>query len=237
MAKKFILDQEDRGITGGDPRGLGSIDLQTIRTSASQVAGGTGSAILGGACNTASHAYSFVIGCGLASNADNTVFVNSLSATSSILMPGLAAGLAVCAGTGGSLQSYVDNAGLYEVSSGSDSTARRGVGNAAMGAFSAALAGQGNCAAGDYSFVVGGGSNRILLGDGGSRYNSISGGCGNVITGRSDCGGSLIGGGYGNTIDARFGLDVISGGFRNCISYNNNGFFNFIGSGCCNRIT
>ena len=55
MTKKFILDQEDATVAGGNRRGIGSVDLQTSRTAADQVAGTHYSAIIGGENNTVAY--------------------------------------------------------------------------------------------------------------------------------------------------------------------------------------
>jgi hypothetical protein len=64
MSTKFVLDLEDGTSSGGNSRGVGSVDLQVSRSSASQVASGSYSAIVGGSDNTASSPYSVVGGIG-----------------------------------------------------------------------------------------------------------------------------------------------------------------------------
>jgi hypothetical protein len=55
MANKFILNQEDGTVEGGNIRGTGSVDLQTSRTAADQVAGTDYSAVIGGENNTVAY--------------------------------------------------------------------------------------------------------------------------------------------------------------------------------------
>jgi hypothetical protein len=64
MSTKFVLDLEDGTSSGGNSRGVGSVDLQVSRSSASQVASGDYSVIVGGSDNTASSTYSVVGGIG-----------------------------------------------------------------------------------------------------------------------------------------------------------------------------
>lgn len=69
MGTKFILGQEDGTIAGGDPRGANAVDLQTSRTSATQVSSGEFSSILGGLNNRNLAPVSFIGG-------GNTNFIN-----------------------------------------------------------------------------------------------------------------------------------------------------------------
>jgi hypothetical protein len=62
MGNKFILGQEDGTVAGGNTRGEGAVDLQTIRNNANQVAGGLLSFIGGGEQNRASQPYNLVVG-------------------------------------------------------------------------------------------------------------------------------------------------------------------------------
>ena len=57
----FSLQIPDNTIIGGNPRGLGAVDLQTQRTAATQVASGAGSFVMG-VNSTASGAQSFAMG-------------------------------------------------------------------------------------------------------------------------------------------------------------------------------
>jgi len=58
----FSLQIGDGSVKNGNPRGSSSIDLQLLRTAATQVASGTASMIVGGANNTANGLYAAVMG-------------------------------------------------------------------------------------------------------------------------------------------------------------------------------
>ena len=67
----YDIQATNEGATAGNARGENSVDLQTERTAATQVASGTHSVLIGGKGNTASGNYSSVIG-SLFSTADST---------------------------------------------------------------------------------------------------------------------------------------------------------------------
>lgn len=69
--RQVVADVPDSTSFGGGTRGIHSVDLQTNRNFAAQIASGTGSSVLGGASNTASGAYAGVGGSG------NTVTQNN----------------------------------------------------------------------------------------------------------------------------------------------------------------
>ncbi len=78
----FGLALPDATVSGGNARGANSIDLQTIRSAATQVASGSNSVILGNGC-TAAGARSMAFGTNsTAINAGSTVFSDSTSAMS-----------------------------------------------------------------------------------------------------------------------------------------------------------
>ena len=60
--RALTADVPDSTATGGNARGTNSVDLQTVRAAATQVASGARSAIVGGQNNTASGSQSFVVG-------------------------------------------------------------------------------------------------------------------------------------------------------------------------------
>lgn len=74
MSIKFVLDLEDGTSSGGNSRGVGSVDLQVSRSSASQVASGNYSVIVGGSDNTASSPHSVVGGIGCAAGQYGAAF-------------------------------------------------------------------------------------------------------------------------------------------------------------------
>lgn len=61
-AGAMLAQTPDNAVTGGNKRGAGAVDTQTLRTLASQVASGEGAAILGSQSSTASGANSLVVG-------------------------------------------------------------------------------------------------------------------------------------------------------------------------------
>jgi hypothetical protein len=144
----FLLEVPDSTTTGGNKRGIESVDLQINRTSADQVASGGLSSIVGGRQNTASGSQSTVVGGrgntssgtyslagGRASNATSTGSVaigDAVDATSS---------QAVALGYG------TDATGSYSFAVGSSGTA--------SGYTSVALGNTHTCS-GDYSFAAGG---------------------------------------------------------------------------------
>ena len=58
----YDIKAANEGATTGNARGNYSVDLQTFRNAATQVASGTGSVLIGGSTNTASATYSMVLG-------------------------------------------------------------------------------------------------------------------------------------------------------------------------------
>jgi hypothetical protein len=74
MGNKFILGQEDGTVAGGNARGINSVDLQTSRSAATQVASSPNSVIIGGANNTTTGATGFNVVVG---GSDNTAGNNS----------------------------------------------------------------------------------------------------------------------------------------------------------------
>ncbi len=80
----IIAQVPDGTVAGGDARAGGAIDLQTIRTAASQVASGGRSTIVGGSGNTASGAFCVAGGNGNAVSGGTSVafgFANQISGT------------------------------------------------------------------------------------------------------------------------------------------------------------
>lgn len=57
-----VSQSTDSTIAGGNARGINAVDLQMVRTAATQVASGGGSVIVGGGSNTASATYATVLG-------------------------------------------------------------------------------------------------------------------------------------------------------------------------------
>ena len=72
----FALQVPDNTVTGGNPRGLGAVDLQMIRTAATQVASGAQSFVAGSG-NTASGAQAVAIGNGNTASGSETFAAGS----------------------------------------------------------------------------------------------------------------------------------------------------------------
>lgn len=149
----FSLQIPDNTIIGGNPRGLGAVDLQTQRTAATQVASGLGSFVMGlgstasgtrsfamGEFCTASGAQSVAMGSGLASgNYSLAVAASTASATYAVAM--------------GASTASVDYSAAMGVSIASN-TAATAMGNStASGTYSSAMGG--STASGSYSFACG----------------------------------------------------------------------------------
>jgi len=78
----FSLQVPDNTVIGGNPRGLGAVDLQTQRTAATQVASGTGS-FVAGVNSTASGNNSIVLGSTSTASGDGGVAIGTNSSASS----------------------------------------------------------------------------------------------------------------------------------------------------------
>jgi len=86
----FSLQVPDGASSGGNARGASAVDLQTLRTSASQVASGTGSVIAGGRNNTVTTDYGFASGSG--STVSGSGAAGAIG-TSNVVSGGLGAGV------------------------------------------------------------------------------------------------------------------------------------------------
>lgn len=81
----ILLNIPDGAAAGGDVRGSYSIDLQSLRSSASNVASGSYSNIFGGSNNTVSGSYSVAIGIGNTISSNSSLVVgNGISVSSAI---------------------------------------------------------------------------------------------------------------------------------------------------------
>ena len=129
----------DGTAAGGDKRGQYATDLQKSRSSASNVASGSYSTILGGANNTASSSYSFVGG-----GQSNTAQTNTHAT--------------VCGGSGNTASgaySFIGG-GISHTASGSQSVVLGGSGNSASGSFSTVLGGLSNASSANGAVIAGG---------------------------------------------------------------------------------
>jgi hypothetical protein len=180
---------------GGNTRGLHAVDLQSSRSSATQVASGNYSVITGGIDNTAS-GWGSVVGGGSSNTASGIAsfvgggYVNTASAQYSV----------VGGGTGNTASGYTSVVG-------------GGSGNTASEYYSVVGGGQANTASG-YTSVVGGGYVNTASGV----YSVVGGGFANVASG----GSSFVGGGAYNTASGAY--SAIPGGFNLTVGDRSFGF-------------
>jgi hypothetical protein len=178
---------------GGNAKGVGSVDLQTVRTADTQVASGAGAQILGGERNTANGPGASIVGGvdGIASG-NRAVICGGQTNTAS------GSGSIICGG-------------VSNISSGSRSVICGGDGNTASNDYDIVVGGQNQAANGRLNFI-GGGYTNIISYTALAGYNVISGGRENSID--SHC--SVISGGYKNTIPVNTGdYNTIIGGYSN----------------------
>ena len=213
----LLAQQPDGTTTGGNNRGNRSVDFQTYRTDATQVANGAYSFIGSGASNTANADYSFVGGgSGNLANAGYSVVSGGSGNTAN-------AGYSFVGGGSGNLA----NAGYSLVAGGE--------GNTANSAYTSAVGGYHNTAIGQYSSIVGGlnntaiGESSIVIGGSNNNCSGIS----SVIVGgmNNNCSGafSFVGGGSNNYLNNDYSF--IGSGSHN-LTYMQ---YSFIGSGYNNE--
>lgn len=142
----------DEGVFGGNKRGTSSVDLQLIRSAATQVASGAASTLVGGQNNTASGATSAVLG----GNA------NVASGESSVIGGG--------SDNEASAQYAVTVGGLQNTASGTQSFCGGGADNEASGLYAVVVGGGTGTASGDASVVLGG------IGGFANAYGQLTGG-------------------------------------------------------------
>ena len=177
----IMAQQPDSTAAGGNQRGINAVDLQTIRGSNTQVAGGEQAVITGGYSNKASGMRSFIGG----------GFLNTASNQYSVVAGGDANNSTNDWSTVGGGQ-FNNASGLYSVVSG-------GKYNSASSYYSVASGGFYNTASNWYSIVVGGEDNQAT----GSR-SFVGGGYANSADGHF----SFVGGGFGNTAQS-YGESVL----------------------------
>lgn len=144
---------------GGNKRGQYAIDFQTLRSSASQVASGNYSLLIGGRRNTASGLYSAVVG----------GEVNTATATSSAVVGG---SINSATGAGGAAIGGASNN-----AAGSNSAVVGGSSTITYGLYATAVGTNLSSASGDFAVVIGGNTNSS---DG--FVSVVIGGTGNVTT-------------------------------------------------------
>jgi hypothetical protein len=200
----------DGTATGGNARGTYAVDLQMVRSLATQVASGASSAILSGQGNriSSTRTNSFcVIGGGqsnlisqlygatIAGGDTNTIGDNdgwqcTIGGGASNTITGRLAATIVGGNNNTASNNFVTMGGRANLGSGDTSTCIGGQGNTTSGAFSSILGGASNTASGSHSFV------------GGGQTNTASGLWSRVGGGKSNTAGgyyNVIGGGFTNS--------------------------------------
>jgi len=197
----YDIQPTSEGATAGNARGEGSVDLQTHRSAATQVASG-GCSVIGGGCrNTASSGFSTISGgrVNTASGSDSTIgggYGNTASGYTSSVLGGR---------NGCASNTYSTVSGGYRNwALGSYSIVVAGNGNTANNTHSIVVGGNGNTASGACSFVAGGATNCAC-----ATSSTVGGGVSNTASG----GTSTISGGYGNTASGAY--STVSGGYCN----------------------
>ena len=187
--------------TGGNARGAYSVDFQSIRGTAAQVASGTQSVLAGGRANMVSGLCSVVSG-GFtnAAGGQYTVVAGGAYNTASATYSGI-------------------SAGYYSSATGDYSFVGGGSGNQAAGRSATIAGGESNVVNNNFGAIAGGGNNRTYGG-----YAFIGGGYDNVAEGdNSFLGGgdsnassgnwSSLGGGQSNKAEG--GYSTVAGGYHN----------------------
>jgi len=206
----------DEGTITGNARGENTVDLQTTRIYATEVASATGSAITGGRNNTSSGVDSFVGGgiSNVASGDKSTIaggYDNEASGEESFVGGGdnnRARG--TDSTVGGGYSNYVTtSANFSTIAGGSTNT---------VGQLYSTVGGgrSNNCSGGSYGTIAGGQSNTA------SAYQATVGG-GNDNNAQSQYG--TVGGGAGNYVQAGYG--TIAGGLSNFVQ----GTYGAVGGG------
>lgn len=209
-------DSRVTGVIEGDARGSHAVDLQSHRTTASNVASNSYSTIGGGANNKADGEGAVVSG-----GESNT-----------------ASGDWSAVGGGGANQAIGNQStvsgGWFNEANGVVSTVGGGVDNTADANYSTVGGGQGNTASAIYSIISGGRENTALSTYstiGGGYDNTASGGGSTISGGNTNAAGGeygTIGGGLTNTASANY--SAVSGGYSNTAS----GTYSFVGGGLSN---
>jgi len=151
MSSKFVLQQEDGTVAGGNARGEGAIDLQLERSASNGVASGRYSVISGGSANRNSGGLSTISGgfLNVATGGYNSIGGGQQNTTSTDYST-ISGGQSNTAST----NTHATVVGGYSNTASGLSSVAGGQGNTASGNFSVALGYQ-STASGRTSFVVG----------------------------------------------------------------------------------
>ena len=228
MGTKFILGQEDGTIAGGNARGEGVVDLQSLRSNANQVATGNHSVILGTSNRTVSPS-TVAIGNGNTATGYFAVARGNGCSTSDTG--------AVAIGTSNSsgAEYGVVSGGQSNIGNGRWAVIGGGLSNSQSSTYGTISGGQSNTASTNtHATVVGGQSNTS------SGQHSVSGGQNNVASGNE----ASVALGIGNTASgsrsvAMGSLCTASGLNATCFGRQNvaSGNYSFIGGGEVNQAT
>ena len=209
----YNIRSTNEGTAAGNARGEHSVDLQTKRAAAYQVASGAYSVVAGGIDNVASGAKSTISG-GRKNRATNTYstavggFNNRATGYMSAILGGSSNQAAtstsvVCGGSSNDV-----------TSSGSNGFVGGGKDNQVTGSTSAIVGGESNICSGQNSFIGGGGSSTAASGNHNyATYSVIGGGKNNDILASRNY--SVIGGGDDNEIKTSGTRGFIGGGKGN----------------------
>ena len=207
------IEPTDDGTVAGDARGANSVDLQTTRNLATQVASGWGSAITGGVNSTVSDGYSTISG----------GYHNTISGYGYAVIGGgvenvingsdnnnLLGGAVIAGGAGNTASSDYSTigGGASNTNSGYRGTISGGYMNTVSNYDSTVGGGNSNTATGNYSTVSGGNDNTAS-----NYYAAVGGGYGNQASGITSvvCGGGGVA--TGNTASGDY--SAVLGGRNN----------------------
>lgn len=207
----------DNTAAGGNKRGTNSIDLQTTRTNADQVASGNCSVVIGSNSKASSN-QGVAIGIGALASGTGVALNSNSNITGA---NAIASGVGSFAVNGGLSQGNWSFAIGRSVASGLNSFAGAGYygPNTASGGYGSLAIGEANTASGPSSVSLG--------------SSNIASGSKAVALGQSNTASaaySLVNGGRSNTSSSLYA--AISGGFKNL----SQGIAGFIGGGNCNSI-
>jgi hypothetical protein len=195
MGNKFILGQEDGTVAGGNARGEGAVDLQSVRAAANQVAAGNYSVALGTNNRTASPS-TVAIGNGNTASGFFGIAIGNGSST------GDTGAIAIGTSNTSGAEYGVVSGGQSNIGNGRWSVIGGGISNNQGSNYGTISGGQSNVASTNtHATVVGGQSNTA------SGQHSIVGGLGNTASGAR----SISIGGTGSNVASNNRAIVIGG--------------------------
>lgn len=205
----ILVDLPDGTATGGNARGASAVDLQHVRSAATQVASGANSTISGGLNNSAL-AVRGVVGGGT----NNTITAGDtsvISGGSGNTINVAANGLAVIGG------------GVTNSTTGAYSSIGGGDSNSVSGSYTAISGGQSNSTGSALNAYIGGGFSNALF----NNYGVICGGYDNTNVASA----GFVGGGETNNLSSGSYATLV-GGQQNQVSAN----WGFLGGGYLNQL-